>query len=265
MDFRISDLFISYGIEYSGSIPMDNALIINRRLYERTVSGFAKNVIVFLVPYLASETKNNNISLYAAPQDYHIYMKGLFSMIEPALSELFPGRSFKGMSDSSPINETKAAALCGLGIIGDNTRLINEKYGSFVFIGEIYTDAEIEADDPKPIEGCLHCGLCASACPAEFGKTCLSEITQKKGVLSEDEKNLIKRAGSAWGCDVCQTVCPLNSEKCLTGIEFFKKDLIYNLNSRTLSEMTDEEFRRRAFSWRGKSVPERNLRILEQE
>ena len=78
---------------------------------------------------------------------------------------------------------------------------------------------------------------------------CLSAVTQKKGDLSEDEKAYIKKYGSAWGCDICQLVCPL-VKKAIDGgaetpIEFFRENRIKNLTPEALSEMTDEEFKKR--------------------
>ena len=103
----------------------------------------------------------------------------------------------------------------------------------------------------------------------ESGMDCLSAVTQKKGDLSEDEKAYIKKYGSAWGCDICQLVCPL-VKKAIDGgaetpIEFFRENRIKNLTPEALSEMTDEEFKKRAFSWRGRATVERNLRLLFED
>ncbi len=263
MDERIRALFAAHKIEYCEALQAKPSLIINENLYARSVKGFADSVIVFLVPYATSFPEKHNVSLYAAPKDYHLYMKALFADIVPECEKLFPGKRFKGMSDHSPINETLAAAECGLGVIGDNTRLINEKYGSYVFIGEIFTDADVGAEPPSDPGECVHCGACKKACPGEFGKICLSAITQKKGRLTESETELIRRSGSVWGCDVCQEVCPMNVGKPTTGIDYFTEDLIFDLDQSALDNMPDEEFAERAFSWRGRAVPERNIALLQ--
>ncbi|MBQ7161141.1 MAG: epoxyqueuosine reductase [Clostridia bacterium] len=262
MDERIAALLGANGIEYAGAIPMDAALIINKRIYDQNIAGFAKNVITFLVPYRAEAAANRNLSIYAVPRDYHLFMKDLFERLEPELEKLYRGSRFKGMSDHSPIDETLAAAKCGLGAIGENRRLINEKYGSYVFIGEFYTDAEIGVSPPCEPKKCLGCGKCRKACPTGFSGECLSAVTQKKGELTEDEKELVKRCDSVWGCDVCQYVCPMNAGKEFTRIDFFRKELIYRLDPDKLSAMTPDEFEKRAYSWRGRAVIERNVRII---
>ena len=263
MNSEISAVFGLHGIEYAGAAGMNALRVINEGLFERTVSGFAENAIVFLVPYRAPLEEERNLSVYAVPRDYHLYMKELFGAVIPVLSTLYPGKSFRGMSDHSPIDETHAAAVCGLGVIGDNKRLINEKYGSYVFIGEIFTDADIERTETRAPGECLHCGACAAACPAGFGNECLSAVTQRKGKLTPEEQTMIRRTGTAWGCDVCQKVCPMNEGKEFTQIPFFKEALLCRLTSGELESMTDGQFRERAYSWRGREVIRRNLGLLE--
>ena len=97
---------------------------------------------------------------------------------------------------------------------------------------------------------------------------CLSSVTQKKGELTEDEITLIKKYGCAWGCDICQEVCPytesaIKNNTIFTSIDFFKNDLTPSLHSHEIEAMSDEQFSKRAYSWRGKSVISRNLRIIE--
>ena len=99
-------------------------------------------------------------------------------------------------------------------------------------------------------------------------KECLSALTQKKGAFSEEESAYLKKYGSAWGCDLCQLACPLNKKAMESGVEtpisFFHKDRIATLTAETLSAMSDEEFKARSFSWRGKAPLLRNLEILSR-
>ena len=261
---RIKKLLGSYGIKHFGIIPIKKCKIINQSLFERK-TGFANNVIVFLIPYRTKHPEKHNISLYAAAKDYHIYANTLFDKICPRLEADFEGYIFRGMCDHSPIDETLAAASVGLGLIGDNRRLINDEYGSYVFIAEIYTDAMIESSDIADPLGCISCGKCKDACPIAFKGECLSAITQKKGELNESEANLMRKHKVLWGCDKCQEVCPLNVGKDFTSIEYFNSDLIYDLDEEQLSEMSDDAFAERAFSWRGRKTIERNIKILQSE
>jgi epoxyqueuosine reductase QueG len=119
------------------------------------------------------------------------------------------------------------------------------------------------------IRTCAHCGKCKAACPTGIlrgeGADCLSAITQKKGELSEDEKALMRKYNTAWGCDICQTVCPYNRTPMVTPIAFFKESLIPNLTSDCLEEMSKEAFAERAFAWRGRATVARNIGILEEK
>lgn len=260
----IKELLGLFGIEYAGAIPIEKCKIINQSLFERSVS-FAKNVIVFLIPYRTSHPENHPISLYAAAKDYHGFAKMLFEDICSRLEASYPEFRFRGMCDHSPIDETHAAASIGLGIIGDNGRLINKKYGSYVFISEIYTNAVIEPSEIIKPHGCLSCGRCKAACPTGFEGECLSAVTQKKGELTEDQSNMLRKHNILWGCDKCQEACPLNEDKSFTEISYFKEDLLFDLDENLLSAMSDNEFKKRAFSWRGRKTIGRNINILKNE
>ena len=235
-------------IEYFAVVPFDKCIVINEPMLRRHFGEtMPKSVIVFIVPYYTGDYPERNVSLYAVSKDYHAYFKSLYAELP---------FNFKGYADSSPIAEVHIAAAAGLGIIGDNGLLINEKYGSFVFIGEIITDHEFDTyDEIKPIRTCNHCGKCKSACPSKV--QCLSAITQKRGNLTDDEITLIRNSGIAWGCDICQTVCPHNKNIPLTDIDFFYEDI---------RSVVDEdcEIENRAYEWRGKKCIHRNIKLLNQ-
>jgi epoxyqueuosine reductase QueG len=123
---------------------------------------------------------------------------------------------------------------------------------------------ELSAADDLKVDLCLHCGKCQAACPTG-GDGCLSEITQRKGELTESQIGYIKKGGMVWGCDMCQNACPLNDSAEETPIAFFRKERIASLDREVLSMMSDEEFKKRAFSWRGRGVLERNIKILTKK
>ena len=223
-----------------------------------------ESAIVFLVPYYVD--KPENISVYAASRDYHIVIRELCDSLIDCLRAEYPDASFHGYGDHSPIYEVGAALSLGLGILGDNGLIINEKYGSYVFVADVITDIsakELGAVSPLPVQRCLHCGACKKSCPTGIlsgnSTDCLSAITQKKGMLSEDEIALIRRYGTVWGCDLCQLSCPYNRDPQSTPIAFLYEERISKLTKETLHSLSDEEFSRRAFAWRGRKVVERNL------
>ncbi|MBE6536625.1 MAG: epoxyqueuosine reductase [Ruminococcaceae bacterium] len=267
MRSEIREFFEKEKIEYYSVLDYKDAVEINPRLRERAGVD-AKSIVIFLLPYYSGETEN--LSRYAASRDYHLIIKDITSKLCSLICELYPGSISKGFGDHSPIDERGAALISGLGILGENGLIINEKYGSYVFIADVITDVPSEAlgaSKPVPVLKCNNCGLCKKACPTGIlrgeSAECLSAITQKKGELSEEEIRLMLKFGTVWGCDICQSICPHNKEPKLTPIEFFREKRIEKLTLKELNRMDDESFSERAFAWRGKKTVERNLKFYE--
>lgn len=224
------------------------------------------SVCIFTMPYFVSNT-TTNISHYAKSRDYHLFFSQLCNDIIPKLNLMFPSKKIFGFADSSPINERKASAVAGLGIIGENGLLITDKYSSYVFLGEFITDAPVNQTVRNNIEKCECCGLCRMVCPMMKVGVCLSSLTQKKGNLTPDEENIISEYGSAWGCDLCQEVCPHTKKAkrentIYTDIEFFKLQRTEYLTEESVMNMSEEQFAERAYSWRKRQTILRNLNIL---
>lgn len=254
---KFTDYMQSVHIDHYKIIPFNQCSVINEhKLRNFFPEKVPKSVMIYLAPYYTGNYPDRNVSLYAIPEDYHIFFDKINVYSANNNSEF--KFTFKGFADNSPIDEIHAAASAGLGIIGDNGLLINERYGSFVFIGEIITDYEFDFnlyDEIKPIKSCEHCGNCKKACPSPSPCECLSAITQKRGNLNEHEINLIKSTGIAWGCDICQLVCPHNIDVPITEIDFFHKNLRSVINKH-------HDITNRAYAWRGEKVIHRNLTIL---
>ena len=270
----LRSFFEREGIEFFGVLPFEACGCRRADLIERkgVCASDIRSALVFLVPYYV-DGEQGNISLYARSRDYHFYCDTLFERLLPALRERFGGE-FLGFADKSPIEENIAAAKAGLGVLGDNYMLINEKYGSFVFLAEILSTVAPEAlgfsGQIGAVKECLHCGACRRACPmSSHGGECLSALTQKKGVLTADEEAYIREYGFAWGCDLCLLSCPLTQKAMRSGartpIGFFSENRISVLTEEHLNGMSKEEFRSRAFSWRGKQTLLRNLKILSSD
>lgn len=237
---------------------------------ENDILNEAKSIIVCAFSYYSGEQKGN-ISKYARGKDYHRVALEKMQPICDLLKE--NGYFAKSFADTGTLNERLLAKLSGIAFLGVNRMAINEKLGSYFFIGYIITDCELPPDRENSGK-CMECGKCIAACPlgalSKDGfseEKCLSYITQKKGELSAEEKEAIKSTGMVWGCDICQEVCPYNKDLPLTTIDEFRENLIFNLE---LEEgLSNKEFKKlykdRAFSWRGKKVLERNLKIVSED
>ena len=258
-----------FNIDLVSSISLDECKITRRYLLDK--NGIEKgSAIIFAVPYLTEISDGErNISSYAVSRDYHLFFANLFNVLIPLLEEKYPSNKFAGFTDHSPIDEIHASALCGIGVIGKNHLLITEKYSSYIFLGEIITDASLPSF-ANEIKECINCGNCINSCPINLQTTaCLSSLTQKKGELNEREKAAIKSHGCAWGCDKCQECCPYtinakNNETIYSKVDFFNTELTPMLTSELVENMSNEEFSSRAYSWRGKNTIKRNLELLTE-
>ena len=262
LDFA-RDVLAREKIEYVSVLSLSHCDVVRPYLLERAGISDKGCAIMLAVPYYVAEEGERNLSLYAVPRDYHLYFNELFGRILPLLQEVFPGHIFAGFADHSPIDEIKAAARAGLGVIGKNRLLITEKYSSFVFLGEIVCDMPYDGPCGE-INECEKCGLCYSACPVQLDcDRCLSALSQKKGELTEKEAELLLSGGSAWGCDLCQTACPHSKKAKNTEIDFFMKGRLSYITSDIINNMSEGEFEERAYSWRKRKTILRNLHYFE--
>ncbi|EKD42655.1 MAG: hypothetical protein ACD_73C00071G0002 [uncultured bacterium] len=164
-----------------------------------------------------NEASKGWISNYAWGDDYHNIVLEKLKALETFIQEKVPGAKCKSYVDTGAILERSYAHSAGLGWIGKNTLLINQKKGSFFFIGEILTDLVLEADAPDT-DHCGKCTRCLDACPTQAltpheldaGK-CISYLTIEH--RDEIEAGLAQKTGHHLvGCDICQDVCPFNKK-----------------------------------------------------
>lgn len=248
---------------------------IEKRINPRATMENCESIIVCLFPYYIGEYEEGNLSKYTRSLDYHIVVKEKLEQIATYLSGEIKGFEFKSFVDSGPLVERYIAQRAGLGFWGINGNLINEKYGSYFFIGYIMTNYNFDID--KPNEGsCLKCMKCVENCPGKvlFGDfnlnpaLCKSYLTQKKGELHSYEIDIINKNKMIFGCDVCQDVCPHNRGVKITPISEFKQGVLNSLYNIELQDISNKEFKRkhkdRAFSWRGKGIIERNIRYISE-
>lgn len=222
----------------------------------------AQTVIVALFPYRYPDRPGRNLSRYACVPDYHEAAGGLLRAAAQQMARQFPSYCFEAFIDNSPLPEVEAACRAGLGVRGDHGLLIHRQFGSYVFIGEIVTDAPLPVRDREPAV-CPHCGACAAACPSGCvggdRERCLSRVSQRKGELTGREQDLLRRGGLVWGCDICQEACPLNAVA-----RIHPHPVLAPYRPR-LADEDLECLEGKAYGWRGKAVLQRNLTILQGE
>lgn len=264
MEKLISSFFEKEKIEYYRSTQISEEYIF----LPRKLPSFAKYVTVFLIPYKTG-AKERNVSFYAVARDYHLYIKELGERLKACFEENGISESFELFADNSPFCERKLAQDLKLGCVGKNGLLINKKYGSYVFIAALVTEKALFLSGVENgLEKCLSCSACLRACPskcidnAESGIECMSELTQKKKISHEQEE-LVKKHYLLWGCDICQEVCPHNRVAKETPISFFREQLLPFVTKEVIEAMGDEEFSKRAYSWRGKNVILRNIELSD--
>ena len=192
----------------------------DKRLDPRLLVPGAKSVVSLLLNYHTDKIQEDpnapKIASYAYGADYHYVikdkLKALLTFIREEIGEV-GGRVFV---DSAPVMDKAWAAKSGLGWIGKNTNLITQKVGSFYFIAELIIDLELEYDTPTT-DHCGTCTACIDACPTDAfvapyqldATKCISYLTieLRDEIPSEFHKKL---DDWAFGCDVCQQVCPWN-------------------------------------------------------
>ena len=225
----------------------------DKRLDPRLLVPDSKSVISLLFNYYTNQKQHDNqapkISTYAFGEDYHFVikrkLKELMSYIKSEIGDV-GGRVFV---DSAPIMEKAWASRSGLGWIGKNTNLISKKTGSFFFIAEVIVDLELEYDRPTT-DHCGSCTKCIDACPTDAliapyqidGSKCISYLTiELKDQIPNEFKD--KMDNWAFGCDICQTVCPWNRFANEHEEESFSpKEELLKMTKNEWSEITEEIF-----------------------
>lgn len=224
----------------------------DKRLDPRLLVPGGKSVISVLLNYYSDDQQPEGapkISKYAYGADYHFVikekLKELFSFIHQEIGEV-NGRVFV---DSAPVMDRAWAEKSGLGWIGKNTNLITQKVGSYFFIAEMILDLDLEYDLPTT-DHCGTCTACIDACPTEAivapyqldATKCISYLTiELKDQLPTEFQG--KMDNWAFGCDVCQDVCPWNRfSKQHNEPLFNSKPEILNYSKKDWEELTSDTF-----------------------
>ena len=210
------------------------------------------------------------IPAYGYGKDYH---KVLRKLLKPALREIeerFTNAAFRICIDSAPVHERYWALRSGVGFRGDNGCVIVPGFGSMVFLVEIITTIEVEADAPMERD-CGHCGACWRACPGKAlhdgiidCRRCISYLTiEHRGDWDETGREIMAEQCdrvTILGCDVCLRVCPHNRTTPPTDIEAFRPHpMIVSLTPEAIPDLTDADLAGTSLSRVGIEGLKRNI------
>ena len=260
--------YINRGIKYLKETEEE-------RLFPGKKFPWAKSVLVLGLNYWQGSfpplrKEEVRISRYALGADYHVVLSEKLLLLSKFIKEETKTRKLKYYTDTGAIIEKELAERAGLGWIGKNTLLITEEFGSWIFLGEILLDIELEKDK-KGVNKCRDCELCLLSCPSKALSApyslnlekCTAFLTvKKKGPLPpwfpNDQNNYI------FGCDICQEVCPFNSNVKTTKIkDFVPEKRIINPSIETLQSLSNKEFKalfgHTPLNWAGQKVLLRNI------
>jgi epoxyqueuosine reductase len=228
---------------------------------------WARSVVVCAINYntrqpLSTQTPEEArgwISRYAwGQQDYHDSVMPRLRRVEGAVKQACGDDVMtRCYVDTGPVVERVAAKYAGIGWIGKNTCMINQKLGSWFFLGVILTSLDLDPDRERGLpapDRCGSCTRCIDACPTDAliapyqldSNQCIAYLTiEKRGALPADDELRSGIGRHVFGCDICQDVCPWNRKAPATNApEFQARQGLVNPALDWLAEMSEEQFRR---------------------
>ncbi len=247
------------------------------RLSPKLVMPNVQSVIVLGLGYghglppLPESSLQGAFSADAAGQDYHVTLKQLLHQLAETLLQVVPFH-YQCQTDNGPLAERPLAHKAGLGAYGRHCSLIAPGEGSFFHVGLLLTSLNLPPSKPQPLlyAGCAHCRRCVDACPAKAlspgdvpacnATTCVSYLTQKKGLLTPNEMDSM----GVWlyGCDICRRVCPSNQHKMQTTLQDTAAYFPLLVSVANISPAAfDSQYKHTSAGWRGRQTLRRNALI----
>ena len=254
--------------------------IIEANCRPRAVLAKAQSIICTATSYFADVEPydpktpglRGAISNYSWGLDYHKVVRPMLDELIGFITKEFPGTQCLSCVDTGPLVDRAAAVRAGIGWFGKSANLLTREFGSYVFLAELITTLKLEAD--VPIEAnCGRCVDCIVHCPtgailgngAVDARRCISDLTQTKGPIPLEFRKAV--GNRLWGCDSCQTVCPVNERKAAERHSEFRPlpHIGTAMDLPSVLLMTKAQFRRwfgpTAMAWRGKAVLQRNAAV----
>lgn len=245
-----------------------------KRSDPRLLLPSARSVIATAINYYTPHQHNENcakISRYAWGEDYHDILGSKLRTLLDWIIEAHPGAEGVVSVDAGPLMDKAWAVRAGLGWLGKHTNIISRSHGSWLFLGEILINLELDYDQMRVADYCGSCTRCIDACPTQAirapyvvdSRRCISYAT----IELKDEtlpQEIVKLDNWVFGCDICQDVCPWNRFSQSTNEPAFEprpEHLSPELETleAQLSSMTPEEFKAR---YRGSPLLRPKLRGL---
>ncbi|MEH7113704.1 tRNA epoxyqueuosine(34) reductase QueG [Neobacillus niacini] len=203
--------------------------------------------------------------------DYHHILRVRLKKLEDFILEKVPEARIKSMVDTGELSDRAVAVRAGIGWSGKNCAVMTPEFGSYIYLGEMITSIPFASDAPME-DQCGSCTACIDACPTGAlvqggqinAQSCIAFLTQTKAVIPEEFRDKI--GNRVYGCDSCQTSCPVNKGKDFHFHEEMEADPeIAKPLLRPMLKMSNREFKNKfgsvAGSWRGKKPIQRNAII----
>lgn len=229
---------------------------IEKRINPELLFTGAKSIIVTGLNYYTEKKQVGNsipvISRYAYGDNYHDVIQGKLRRLLDYIIKIRPDAEGRSFVDSAPLLEKAWAREAGLGWPGRHSILINNKIGSFFFIGVIILNLELDYDSRFNKDLCGTCRLCIEACPTAAinenrtidVRKCISYLTVESKAPVPDDL-ILKMEGRVFGCDRCQEVCPWNkNSKPHKTPEFVMSEELEHMSGREWRNLTGEQFNR---------------------
>lgn len=248
---------------------------VEKRVSPREIFPEARSVIVVALNYYTPHQHEQNpasgkVSRYAWGDDYHDIMTEKLRALLSWIKEQDPGAAGKVCVDIQPVMDKAWAVRAGLGWIGKHSNVITPEYGSWIFIGELLLNLDLEYDVERVEDHCGTCTLCIDACPTAAitepyvvdSNKCISYATielRAPELPPELEPNL---SGWMYGCDICQDVCPWNRfEQVTDEPRFAPREGNVNAELRDIVELSHESYVER---FRGSAMKRAKLAGLQR-
>lgn len=235
----------------------------------------ARSVVVVAMNYYtphqhAEDSQLGKISRYAWGDDYHEVIGEKLRELLNWIKQQWPEADGKACVDIQPLMDKAWAVRAGLGWMGKHTNVITREYGSWVFIGELLLNLDLEPDEDQIADQCGSCTLCLDACPTGAivepyvldANLCISHATIESRAATIRSDVAGRLDGWLYGCDVCQDVCPWNHTTPVTGeARFEPRERNVNASLMETLELTPESY---AARFRGSAMKRAKLQGLQR-